>query len=110
MGNNFETAPSEIGVKIMHSTAFCFRKTSSDERTCRKSKQEFGERNKSKTGQGQQELVGRDFSCTLGTPTAEVDMAKNDEALEINLELLEEKREQAAIREAKSKRQMEKYY
>ncbi|GJR88425.1 retrotransposable element Tf2 [Tanacetum coccineum] len=35
---------------------------------------------------------------------------KNDEALEINLELLEEKREQAAIREARSKRQMEKYY
>ncbi|GJZ89648.1 reverse transcriptase domain-containing protein [Tanacetum coccineum] len=42
--------------------------------------------------------------------TAEVNMAENDEALEINLELLEEKREQAAIREAKSKRQMEKYY
>ncbi|GJR11610.1 hypothetical protein Tco_0794262 [Tanacetum coccineum] len=37
-------------------------------------------------------------------------MAKNDEALQINLELLEEKREQAAITEAKSKRQMEKYY
>ncbi|GJW61398.1 reverse transcriptase domain-containing protein [Tanacetum coccineum] len=104
---------------------------------------EFGGRNKSKTGQRQQELVGRNFSCTLGTPyhdpissngdtpfsltygteavipaeigmptfrTAEVDVAKNDEALEINLELLEEKREQAAIREAKSKRQMEKYY
>ncbi|GJT65920.1 reverse transcriptase domain-containing protein [Tanacetum coccineum] len=47
----------------------------------------------------------------IGMPTfrkAEVDMAKNDEALKINLELLEEKREQAAIREAKSKRQMEK--
>ncbi|GKA65093.1 reverse transcriptase domain-containing protein [Tanacetum coccineum] len=42
--------------------------------------------------------------------TAEVDMDKNDEALQINLELLEEKREQAAIAEAKSKRQMEKYY
>ncbi|GKF11936.1 reverse transcriptase domain-containing protein, partial [Tanacetum coccineum] len=42
--------------------------------------------------------------------TTEVDMAKNDEALEINLEQLEEKREQAAIREAKIKRQMEKYY
>ncbi|GKF54882.1 hypothetical protein Tco_0165222 [Tanacetum coccineum] len=41
---------------------------------------------------------------------AEVDVAENDEALEINLELLEEKREQAAIRESKSKRQMEKYY
>ncbi|GJW25875.1 reverse transcriptase domain-containing protein [Tanacetum coccineum] len=49
----------------------------------------------------------------IGMPTfrtAEVDVAKNDEALEINLELLEEKREQAAIREVKSKRQMEKYY
>ncbi|GKA77794.1 reverse transcriptase domain-containing protein [Tanacetum coccineum] len=40
----------------------------------------------------------------IGMPTfrtAEVDVAENDEALEINLELLEEKREQAAIREAK---------
>ncbi|GJR22380.1 reverse transcriptase domain-containing protein [Tanacetum coccineum] len=49
----------------------------------------------------------------IGMPTfriAEVDVAKNDEALEINLDLIEEKREQAAIREAKSKRQMEKYY
>ncbi|GJX44994.1 reverse transcriptase domain-containing protein, partial [Tanacetum coccineum] len=63
------------------------------------------------------------FSLTYGTEavipaeigmptfrTTEVDVAKNDEALGINLELLEEKREQAAIREAKSKRQMEKYY
>ncbi|GJS43965.1 hypothetical protein Tco_0569008 [Tanacetum coccineum] len=63
------------------------------------------------------------FSLTYGTEavipkeigmptfrTVEVDVAKNDEALEINLELLEEKREQASIREAKSKRQMEKYY
>ncbi|GKF86171.1 hypothetical protein Tco_0253998, partial [Tanacetum coccineum] len=63
------------------------------------------------------------FSLTYGTEavipaeigmptfrTSEVDVAKNDEALEINLELLEEKQEQAAIREAKSKRQMEKYY
>ncbi|GJZ13434.1 reverse transcriptase domain-containing protein [Tanacetum coccineum] len=49
----------------------------------------------------------------IGMPTfrtVEVNVAKNDKALEINLELLEEKREQAAIREAKSKRQMEKYY
>ncbi|GJU85427.1 hypothetical protein Tco_1292973 [Tanacetum coccineum] len=38
------------------------------------------------------------------------DIAENDEALKINLDLIEEKREQAAIREAKSKRQMEKYY
>ncbi|GJR12923.1 pre-mRNA-splicing factor ATP-dependent RNA helicase DEAH7 [Tanacetum coccineum] len=63
------------------------------------------------------------FSLTYGTEavipaeigmptfrTAELDMEKNNEALKINLELLEEKREQAAITEAKSKRQMEKYY
>ncbi|GKC47076.1 reverse transcriptase domain-containing protein [Tanacetum coccineum] len=40
----------------------------------------------------------------IGMPTlrtAEVDMIKNDEALEINLDLLEERREQAAIQEAK---------
>ncbi|GKG26016.1 hypothetical protein Tco_0399162, partial [Tanacetum coccineum] len=34
----------------------------------------------------------------------------NDEALDINLDLLEERREQAAIRKAKSKAKMEKYY
>ncbi|GJW85371.1 reverse transcriptase domain-containing protein [Tanacetum coccineum] len=63
------------------------------------------------------------FSLTYGTEavipveidmptlrTTEVDMIKNDEALEINLDLLEERREQAAIQEAKSKAKMEKYY
>ncbi|GJW16388.1 reverse transcriptase domain-containing protein [Tanacetum coccineum] len=63
------------------------------------------------------------FSLTYGTEavipaeigmptfrTAEVNVDENDEALEINLDLIEEKREQAAIREEKSKRQMEKYY
>ncbi|GJU23473.1 hypothetical protein Tco_1156815 [Tanacetum coccineum] len=49
----------------------------------------------------------------IGMPTlrtAEVDLVQNNEALEINLNLLEEKREQAAIRKAKSKAKMEKYY
>ncbi|GJW70018.1 reverse transcriptase domain-containing protein [Tanacetum coccineum] len=63
------------------------------------------------------------FSLTYGTEavilaeigmptlrTMEVDTTKNDEALEINLVLIEEKREQAAIQEAKSKTKMEKYY
>ncbi|GJU18617.1 reverse transcriptase domain-containing protein [Tanacetum coccineum] len=63
------------------------------------------------------------FSLTYGTKavipaeigmptlrTVEVDLIKKDEALEINLDLLEEKREQAAIQEAKSKAKMEKYY
>nr|GEW28105.1 mediator of RNA polymerase II transcription subunit 34 isoform X1 [Tanacetum cinerariifolium] len=42
--------------------------------------------------------------------TAEVDMAKNNEALGISLDLLEEKREQAAIQEAINKAKMEGYY
>nr|GEW99537.1 reverse transcriptase domain-containing protein [Tanacetum cinerariifolium] len=49
----------------------------------------------------------------IGMPTLstiEVDLVQNDEALEINLDLLKEKREQAAIREAKSKAKMKKYY
>ncbi|GJR60562.1 reverse transcriptase domain-containing protein [Tanacetum coccineum] len=63
------------------------------------------------------------FSLTYGTEavipaeigmptlrTAEVDLTKNDEALEINLDLIEEEREQAAIQEAKSKAKMKKYY
>nr|GEZ12651.1 reverse transcriptase domain-containing protein [Tanacetum cinerariifolium] len=63
------------------------------------------------------------FSLTYGTEviipadirmptlrTSEVDPAQNDEALGINLDLLEEKREQAAICKAKSKAKMEKYY
>nr|GEW48244.1 reverse transcriptase domain-containing protein [Tanacetum cinerariifolium] len=39
-----------------------------------------------------------------------VDMIQNDEALKLNLDLLEEKREQAAIRKARSKAKNEKYY
>nr|GEV91555.1 reverse transcriptase domain-containing protein [Tanacetum cinerariifolium] len=49
----------------------------------------------------------------IGMPTlrtVEVDLVQNNKALEINLDLLEEQREQAAIREAKSKAKMEKYY
>ncbi|GJS33524.1 reverse transcriptase domain-containing protein [Tanacetum coccineum] len=49
----------------------------------------------------------------IGMPTlrtAEVDMIKNNEDLGINLDLLEEKREQATIQEARSKVKMEKYY
>ncbi|GJY03879.1 reverse transcriptase domain-containing protein [Tanacetum coccineum] len=49
----------------------------------------------------------------IGMPTlriAKVDLVQNNEALEINLDLLEERREQVAIREAKSKAKMERYY
>ena len=49
----------------------------------------------------------------IGMPTlrtAEINEVTNDEEMEINLDLLEELREQAAIREAKSKAKMQKYY
>nr|GEV96984.1 reverse transcriptase domain-containing protein [Tanacetum cinerariifolium] len=45
---------------------------------------------------------------TLRTTVA--DMTKNNEALGISLVLLEEKREQAAIQEARNKSKMEGYY
>ncbi|GJV91684.1 reverse transcriptase domain-containing protein [Tanacetum coccineum] len=48
------------------------------------------------------------ISAKIGMPTlrtTEIDLVQNDEALEINLDLLEERREQAA-----SKAKMEKYY
>ncbi|GJU80740.1 reverse transcriptase domain-containing protein [Tanacetum coccineum] len=63
------------------------------------------------------------FSLTYGTEavipaeigmttlrTTEIDLTKNNEALGMNLDLIEERREQAAIQEAKSKKKMEKYY
>ncbi|GJU70502.1 reverse transcriptase domain-containing protein [Tanacetum coccineum] len=53
------------------------------------------------------------ISAEISMPTlrtAKVDLVQNNEALEINLDLLEERREQAAICEAKSKAKMEKYY
>ncbi|GJX95638.1 reverse transcriptase domain-containing protein [Tanacetum coccineum] len=63
------------------------------------------------------------FSLTYGTEavilaeigmptirTAEVDQVQNNEALQINLDHLEERREEVAIREARSKAKMEKYY
>nr|GEU72934.1 reverse transcriptase domain-containing protein [Tanacetum cinerariifolium] len=49
----------------------------------------------------------------IGMPTlrtTEIDMVQNDEALKLNLDLLEEKREQAAIHEARSKAKIENYY
>nr|GEV86972.1 reverse transcriptase domain-containing protein [Tanacetum cinerariifolium] len=49
----------------------------------------------------------------IGMPSlrcTEVNQAKNDEELLLNLDILEERREKAAVRKAKSKAKMEKYY
>nr|GEU68704.1 reverse transcriptase domain-containing protein [Tanacetum cinerariifolium] len=53
------------------------------------------------------------ISAEIGMPTlrtTEVDMVKNNEALGIILDRLEEKREQAAIQEARNKAKIERYY
>ncbi|GKF35355.1 hypothetical protein Tco_0108555 [Tanacetum coccineum] len=63
------------------------------------------------------------FSLTYGTEavipakikmptyrTVVVDAVRNDEELQLNLDLLEERRERVAIREAKAKLKMTKYY
>ncbi|GJW94238.1 reverse transcriptase domain-containing protein [Tanacetum coccineum] len=105
----------------------------------RKSKQKLGRRNKGMVGYRKQGLDGRNPACPIGHPTmikssngdtpfslmyvtealilakigmrtAEIDMAQDDEALELNLDLLEEKREQPSIHEARSKAKMDKYY
>nr|GEU59915.1 hypothetical protein [Tanacetum cinerariifolium] len=55
-------------------------------------------------GKGTYKLRDRDGK------TAKVDMVQNDEALEINLDLLEERRERTTIREGKSKAKIGKYY
>ncbi|GKE49964.1 reverse transcriptase domain-containing protein [Tanacetum coccineum] len=49
----------------------------------------------------------------IGMPSlrcAEINEAENDEGLLLNLDILEERREKAAVREARSKAKMEKYY
>ncbi|GJT31911.1 hypothetical protein Tco_0922330 [Tanacetum coccineum] len=63
------------------------------------------------------------FSLTYGTEVVipveirmpsircvEVNQAENDEELLLNLDILEERREKAAVREARNKAKMEKYY
>nr|GFD39284.1 reverse transcriptase domain-containing protein [Tanacetum cinerariifolium] len=49
----------------------------------------------------------------IGMPmyrTGAVDVVSNDEELRLNLDLLEEQRERAALCEAKAKSKMTKYY
>ncbi|GJY79483.1 reverse transcriptase domain-containing protein [Tanacetum coccineum] len=49
----------------------------------------------------------------IGMPSlrcAKVNQTKNDEGILLNLDILEERRERAAVREARSKARMEKYY
>nr|GEX00866.1 reverse transcriptase domain-containing protein [Tanacetum cinerariifolium]GEY96769.1 reverse transcriptase domain-containing protein [Tanacetum cinerariifolium] len=82
------------------------------------SKSKFGRRNQGPPSHGD-----TPFSLTYGTEavivteigmptyrTATVDVVSNDGELRLNLDLLEERRERAAICEAKAKSKMTKYY
>ncbi|GKF19936.1 hypothetical protein Tco_0068574, partial [Tanacetum coccineum] len=96
----------------MYSPTLCFCQTSTDQWFGRKSKPQSKRRNKSEIGRKEQENGSSHSSgnwhATLRT--SEVDLVRNNEALEINIDLLEERRDQEAIREAKSKARIEKYY
>nr|GEZ07466.1 reverse transcriptase domain-containing protein [Tanacetum cinerariifolium] len=67
------------------------------------------ERENRSLGEGIKALIPAEFGMPT-LRTAEVDVAKNNEALGISLDLLEEKRQHAAIQEARSKAKMEGYY
>nr|GEX69499.1 reverse transcriptase domain-containing protein [Tanacetum cinerariifolium] len=76
-----------------------------------KSKLDLGGRNQGLPRQGKQELAV--IPVEIGMPTyrtTAVDVVHNDKELRLNLDLLEEQRERAAIHEAKSKLKMIKYY
>nr|GEX30551.1 reverse transcriptase domain-containing protein [Tanacetum cinerariifolium] len=85
-----------------------------DNIVCRKGKQGLRGRNQGAVRRKKQKLDGRDFTCLMGTPYYDqINQRRNTiltYVLEINLDLLEERREQAAIQETKSKAKMEKYY
>ncbi|GJS27549.1 hypothetical protein Tco_0488169 [Tanacetum coccineum] len=95
----------------------CFCKTSASKWVSRKSKPKLRGRDQGKARRKNQELDGRNLPLVIpaeiGMPTlrtAEVDMVQNNKALVINLDLLEERKEHAAIHEAKRKAKIEKYY
>ncbi|GKE20610.1 reverse transcriptase domain-containing protein [Tanacetum coccineum] len=75
-----------------------------------KGQQKLRIRNQIKARRKKQRLDGRALSfipAEIVMPTlrtTKVDVVRNDESIEINLDLVEERTEQAAIREAKSKR------
>ncbi|GJW19552.1 reverse transcriptase domain-containing protein [Tanacetum coccineum] len=71
--------------------------------------QSLGEGIKARLSEGNKNWI-EELPYNANLPTAVVDAAHNDAELRLNLDLLEERRERAAIREAKTKLQMTKYY
>ncbi|GJT19891.1 hypothetical protein Tco_0878597 [Tanacetum coccineum] len=83
----------------MYPPTLCFYKTSANQCPGRKSKSQFRRRNKSNAKGKKQELDGRATACSMGTPHHDKIQQRRHP-----------RREEAAIREAKSKAKMEKYY
>ncbi|GKA72953.1 hypothetical protein Tco_0779169 [Tanacetum coccineum] len=89
----------------MHPPVFCLRQTSTSQWLGRENKQKLGEGIKARLDERSKDWIEEIphvlWAHRTMIETAEIDMVWNDEALEINLDLLEERREQAAIREAR---------
>nr|GEV17661.1 reverse transcriptase domain-containing protein [Tanacetum cinerariifolium] len=88
------------------------RKAPAVQWTRRKSKPELRGRNQGSPGRGKQELeavIPEEIGMSTYR-TAAVDVIHNDEELRLNTDLLEERCERAAIREAKAKLKMTKCY
>ncbi|GJY46327.1 reverse transcriptase domain-containing protein [Tanacetum coccineum] len=85
--------------------------TSSSQWPSRKSKLEPHGRHKNTPGKGKEMMV---IPAEVGMPTHRTMMIKdgkdNDEKIRLNLDLLTERREAAAIREARYKMKVEQYY
>ncbi|GJV37760.1 reverse transcriptase domain-containing protein [Tanacetum coccineum] len=101
-GKQSVTFHSKIGVKTLHPPMLW--------PSVKKHPQANGlvERANRSLGEGIKARLEEKSMPTLGT--TKVDQANNNEALGINLDLIEERKEQAAIQEAKSKKKIEKYY
>ncbi|GJT94626.1 reverse transcriptase domain-containing protein [Tanacetum coccineum] len=81
--------------KLNIKQSFAFVKHPQTNDQVERANRSLGEGIKSRLGEVQQELVNQ---------------AKNDNRLLLNLDILEERREKAVVREARSKAKMEKYY
>ncbi|GJW62251.1 reverse transcriptase domain-containing protein [Tanacetum coccineum] len=82
-------------------------------RSGRKGQQEFDGRNQGQVRKGKGRMGRRATQPEIGMPTHQTMMIredKNEDELRLNMDLLQERREAAAIREAKYKTKMEQYY
>ncbi|GJT64398.1 hypothetical protein Tco_1015878 [Tanacetum coccineum] len=106
---NYIIREIHMGACSMHLKAS--RSTPPGQRPSRESKQDPHGRNQNPVGMGKERLV---ILAEIGMPRHQTIMIKegegNEEEMGLNLDLLTERREAAAIQEARYKMKMEQYY